>query len=86
MRQDISFSAKDAAKLVGDYNNLYEVESRQKYIEIVSIIVESAKKGNSSCEFNGWLSTVIINNLRQSGFTVETISNQREDSYTNVSW
>ena len=86
MRKDISFNAKDAAKLAEDYNNLLEGESRQEYIRIISIITEAARHGKNHSEFNGFLSTPITNRLKENGFAVKKISNQYEDSYTTVSW
>ena len=86
MTNNIAFSAKDATKLVEDYNNLLEGESRKEYIKIISIIAESAKQGKTLSEFNGLFSTPITNKLKENGFAVKKISNQYEDSYTTVSW
>ena len=86
MNSDISFSAKDAVKLVEDYNNLNEGELRKEYINIISIITASANNGKTYSEFNGQLSMPIVNELRKNLFKVNLISNQYEPSYTLVSW
>ena len=86
MGKDLSFSAKDATKLVEDYNNLLEGESRKEYIKIISIITEAARCGKSHIDFDDQLSMPIVNELRKNLFEVCLISNQYESSYTLVSW
>ena len=86
MKQDISFSAKDAASLVEDYNNLLDIQSEQDYIDVIAIITLAAKNGNSQTDFDDAMPANIIKKLRNQDFIVEVVSNQREDSYTKVSW
>ena len=86
MRQDISFSAKDAAKLVSDFNNLLEVESRQEYIHVIDVITNSAKNGHNKVEIYGALLPIITDKLHQQGFSVKTISNQFVSSHIIISW
>ena len=86
MRQDISFSAKDAASLVEEYNNLLDIQSEQDYIDVIAIITLAAKNGNSQTDFDDVMPANIIKKLRNQDFIVEVVSNQREDSYTKVSW
>ena len=86
MRQDISFSAKDAATFVEDYKNLLDIQSKQDYIDVIAIITLAAKNGNSQTDFDDVMPANIIKKLRNQDFIVEVVSNQREDSYTKVSW
>ena len=89
MKQDISFSAKDAASLVEDYNNLLDIQSEQDYIDyidVIAIITLAAKNGNSQTDFDDAMPANIIKKLRNQDFIVEVVSNQYEATYTKVSW
>ena len=86
MSKDISFDAKDAAKLVEDYNNLLDIQSKQDYTDVIAIITLAAKNGNSQTDFDDVMPANIIKKLRIQEFIVEVVSNQYEATYTKVSW
>jgi hypothetical protein len=88
MRQDITFNAADARKLVSEAQSLdgaFAKEETAKILERIKTAANQAMRSISTTIEYKYRET-IVTRLKNLGFTVNIHSDQRDGDYVTVSW